>query len=89
MTTRPSPTMLGGDLSQLELLDIEQLAGDTHISLKPTFLGKVDQPAGRGVVFCDKILAGVRRRRVSLSEEDGTSGGANEWEAWFCLFTVL
>lgn len=62
----------------LELLDIEQLAGDARIPLKPTFLGKVEQPAGRGIVFCDKILAGVRRRRNSLKKED-----EGEWEAWF------
>jgi WD40 repeat protein/phage terminase Nu1 subunit (DNA packaging protein) len=60
----------------LELLDIEQLAGDTHIPLKPTFLGKIDQPAGRGVVFCDKILAGVRQRR-------GRRGKQGRWETWF------
>ncbi|KAG2237230.1 hypothetical protein INT48_006634 [Thamnidium elegans] len=70
--TRPVMT----DVSMLELLDIEQLAGDVHIPLKATFLGKVDQPAGRGVVFCDKILAGVRRRRAS-------SKGSGEWETWF------
>ncbi|CAO3651099.1 unnamed protein product [Mucor hiemalis] len=68
-----------GDLSTLELLDIEQLAGDVNISLKPTFLGKIDQPAGRGVVFCDKILAGVRRRRHSSVHKDGSG----EWETWF------
>jgi WD40 repeat protein len=69
----------------LELLDIEQLAGDTHIPLRPTFLGKIDQPAGRGVVFCDKILAGVRRRRSNslLNNKSQKKHGNNEWEAWF------
>ncbi|KAI7901985.1 uncharacterized protein BX663DRAFT_543886 [Cokeromyces recurvatus] len=74
----------------LELLDIEQLVDDTHIQLKPTFLGKVDQPAGHGVIFCDKILAGVRRRRRrhhqpqqhrrQLEQSHKEHG---EWEAWF------
>ncbi|KAG1233591.1 hypothetical protein G6F68_003438 [Rhizopus microsporus] len=59
--------------NNVNLLDIEQLGGDAHVSLFPTFLGKIDQPAGRGLVFCDKILAGVRRRR----------GQKLEWEAWF------
>lgn len=70
----------------LELLDIEQLAGDAYIPLKPTFLGKIDQPAGRGIVFCDKILAGVRRRRVSSLHHNDRSQkkhGNGEWEAWF------
>ncbi|CAO3628174.1 unnamed protein product [Mucor fragilis] len=70
----------------LELLDIEQLAGDAYIPLKPTFLGKIDQPAGRGIVFCDKILAGVRRRRVSSlysNEKSQKKHGNGEWEAWF------
>jgi WD40 repeat protein len=62
--------------AMLELLDIEQLAGDVHIPLKPTFLGKIDQFAGRGVVFCDKILAGVRQRR-------GRRGKQGRWETWF------
>ncbi|KAI9487213.1 MAG: hypothetical protein EXX96DRAFT_497661 [Benjaminiella poitrasii] len=65
----------------LELLDIEQLAGDTHILLKPSFLGKIDQPAGHGVVFCDKILAGVRRRRNHQQPHSNRKHG--EWEAWF------
>lgn len=60
----------------LELLDIEQLAGDPHIPLKSTFLGKIDQPGSQGVVFCDKILAGVRQRR-------GRRGKPGRWEAWF------
>ncbi|KAI8638930.1 hypothetical protein BD408DRAFT_446431 [Parasitella parasitica] len=70
----------------LELLDIEQLAGDAFIPLRPTFLGKIDQPAGRGVVFCDKILAGVRRRSNSThssSSKSPVKNGNNEWEAWF------
>lgn len=79
-----------GDLSTLELLDIEQLAGDaatSHIVLKPTFLGKVDQPAGCGVVFCDKILAGVRRVRHHHSHHSHSrkqqQQEEGEWEAWF------
>ncbi|GAN05704.1 hypothetical protein MAM1_0099c05178 [Mucor ambiguus] len=70
----------------LGLLDIEQLAGDAYIPLKPTFLGKIDQPAGRGIVFCDKILAGVRRRRISSLHNNDRSQkkhGNGEWEAWF------
>lgn len=69
----------------LELLDIEQLAGDAHIPMRPTFLGKIDQPAGRGVVFCDKILAGVRRRRPNLMHNNKSQKkhGNGEWEAWF------
>ncbi|CEP11845.1 hypothetical protein [Parasitella parasitica] len=71
----------------LELLDIEQLAGDAYIPLRPTFLGKIDQPAGRGVVFCDKILAGVRRRHSSSihssSSSKASKNGNSEWEAWF------
>jgi WD40 repeat protein len=43
---------------------------DHRVQLKSTFLGKIDQMGGRSVVFCDKLLAGVRRRR------DG------DWEAW-------
>lgn len=75
----------------LELLDIEQLAGDAYIPLKPTFLGKINQPAGRGIVFCDKILAGVRRRRISSLYHNNSNDndrlqkkhGNGEWEAWF------
>ncbi|KAL7319604.1 hypothetical protein PS15m_002727 [Mucor circinelloides] len=72
----------------LELLDIEQLAGDAYIPLKPTFLGKIDQPAGRGIVFCDKILAGVRRHRINSLHTNGKipkkhGNGNGEWEAWF------
>lgn len=81
VANRSSANAVFGDLSTLELLDIEQLAGDVNISLKPTFLGKIDQPAGRGVVFCDKILAGVRRRRHSSVHN--SKDGSGEWEAWF------
>ncbi|RCH94912.1 hypothetical protein CU098_006600, partial [Rhizopus stolonifer] len=58
--SRPSPVVISShdSMDTLELLDIEQLAGDTNIALEPTFLGHIDQPAGRGLVFCDKILAG-------------------------------
>jgi WD40 repeat protein len=62
----------------IELLDIEQLGGDLHIPLTSSFLGVVDQPAGRGLVFCDKILAGVRRVQNGSSEKM-----EGEWEAWF------
>lgn len=78
-STRP----IMSDPSILELLDIEQLAGDAHIPLKATFLGKVDQPAGRGVVFCDKILAGVRRRRQSVHHQSVHNQKGGEWETWF------
>ncbi|KAI8150204.1 sterol-sensing domain of SREBP cleavage-activation-domain-containing protein [Fennellomyces sp. T-0311] len=59
----------------LELLDIEQLAGDNEeIELVPTSLGKIDQPAGRGLAFCgsSRLLAGVRQK-----------AGTHQWEAWF------
>ncbi|KAI9484324.1 sterol-sensing domain of SREBP cleavage-activation-domain-containing protein [Zychaea mexicana] len=59
----------------LELLDIEQLAGDgEEIELVPTHLGKIDQPAGRGLAFCgrSRLLAGVRQK-----------AGTHQWEAWF------
>lgn len=55
------------------LVDIEQLGGVAHIELSPAFLGKIDQLGGHGLVFCDKVLAGVRRRRARKME----------WEAWF------
>jgi hypothetical protein len=47
---------------------------DNHIynkiePMKYTFLGKVEQPGGSGIVFCGRKLAGVRR--------------VNSWEAWF------
>ncbi|KAG2197938.1 hypothetical protein INT47_002965 [Mucor saturninus] len=71
------------DSSVLELLDIEQLAGDAHIPLKATFLGKIDQPAGHGVVFCDKILAGVRRRRQHHHQPNNHNQKGGEWETWF------
>ncbi|KAG1252220.1 hypothetical protein G6F68_011882 [Rhizopus microsporus] len=53
--------------------NIEQLGGVAHIELSPAFLGKIDQLGGHGLVFCDKVLAGVRRRRARKME----------WEAWF------
>lgn len=69
-----------GDMFQLEptlaedqLLDIEQLGGERDITLAPSFLGEINQLAGRGLVFCDNnVLAGVRKKAHS-----------NEWEAWF------
>ncbi|KAI9317971.1 sterol-sensing domain of SREBP cleavage-activation-domain-containing protein [Dichotomocladium elegans] len=56
------------------LLDIEQLAGEGEIELSASFLGSIDQPAGRGLAFCgsNKLLAGVRRK------SDG-----QQWEVWF------
>ncbi|RCI06284.1 hypothetical protein CU098_003683 [Rhizopus stolonifer] len=55
------------------LVDIEQLGGAANIELSPTFLGKIDQLGSYGLVFCDKTLAGVRRRKARKME----------WEAWF------
>lgn len=55
------------------LVDIEQLGGETNIALTPRFLGKIDQLAGRGLVFCNNmVLAGVRKKRRH-----------GDWEAWF------
>jgi WD40 repeat protein len=67
------------DAGGVELLDIEQLAGDSMIPLSSSFLGVVDQPGGYGLVFCDKILAGVRRTAL---EYDGIKRNG-EWEVWF------
>ncbi|KAG2223969.1 hypothetical protein INT45_013426, partial [Circinella minor] len=56
----------------MELLDIEQLGGETNIALEPTFLGTIDQQAGRGLVFCNNmVLGGVRK------------SSQGDWEAWF------
>ncbi|CAO3697643.1 unnamed protein product [Rhizopus stolonifer] len=55
------------------IVDIEQIADRAPITLSPVFLGKIDQPAGHGLVFCDKVLAGVRRIKTQRIE----------WEAWF------
>ncbi|KAI9494157.1 hypothetical protein BDB00DRAFT_928441 [Zychaea mexicana] len=56
----------------MELLDIEQLGGEMNIDLAPTFLGTIEQLAGRGLVFCNNmILGGVRKNK------------SGEWEAWF------
>jgi WD40 repeat protein len=53
------------------------------LSLSVSFLGKLDQADGRGLVFCDNmVLAGVRRRQTYLdTEDDGDDVGL--WEAWF------
>ncbi|KAG0172756.1 hypothetical protein DFQ30_009772 [Apophysomyces sp. BC1015] len=60
------------------LVDIEQLGGDSHTMLTPSFLGTIDQLAGRDLVFCDNmVLAGVRQKRAL--DESAT----NEWEVWF------
>ncbi|KAI8876885.1 WD40 repeat-like protein [Backusella circina FSU 941] len=67
------------DTGSIELLDIEQLAGDANIPLASSFLGIIDQPAGYGLVFCDKILAGVRRTESFMN---GIKKN-NEWEVWF------
>ncbi|KAI7848167.1 sterol-sensing domain of SREBP cleavage-activation-domain-containing protein [Circinella umbellata] len=72
--SKPSSNNASGD-DLLKLLDIEQLAGDNEeIKLVPTRLGKIDQPAGRGLAFCGKsrLLAGVRQKT-----------GGHQWEAWF------
>ncbi|KAI8391181.1 uncharacterized protein BYT42DRAFT_555932 [Radiomyces spectabilis] len=63
-----------------DLLDIEQLATaqENDAALEPIFLGKIQQFAGRGLVFCDNmVLAGVRQR---LQDEHETH---IQWEAWF------
>ncbi|OBZ88562.1 hypothetical protein A0J61_03386 [Choanephora cucurbitarum] len=69
-------------MDSFELLDIEQLAGDVNISLQSTFLGKIDQVAGQALVFCDNILAGVRRRRHHHHTETNKLP-KSEWEVWF------
>ncbi|KAG1045251.1 hypothetical protein G6F43_011310 [Rhizopus delemar] len=55
------------------IVDIEQATDGLQMSFVPVFLGKVDQPASQGLVFCDKVLAGVRRQKTHPME----------WEAWF------
>ncbi|KAI9275775.1 hypothetical protein BDA99DRAFT_496435 [Phascolomyces articulosus] len=56
----------------MELLDIEQLGGESNIALEPTFLGTIHQHAGRGLVFCNNmVLGGVRKNKQG------------DWEAWF------
>lgn len=74
------PPMTSASMTQHEstttsadgLVDIEQLGGETNIALTPRFLGKIDQLAGRGLVFCNNmVLAGVRKKR------------RGDWEAWF------
>lgn len=59
------------------LLDIEQLAGEGEIELTSSYLGSIDQPAGRGIAFCgsNKLLAGVRR--------SSTSSSSSHWQVWF------
>jgi WD40 repeat protein len=50
------------------------------LSLSVSFLGKLDQVDGQGLVFCDNmVLAGVRRRQIRLDNNDD----ADLWEAWF------
>ncbi|KAI7856671.1 hypothetical protein BDC45DRAFT_503331 [Circinella umbellata] len=72
---QPTPTssLAATSISEtMELLDIEQLGGETNIALEPTFLGSIDQQAGRGLVFCNNmVLGGVRKSRQG------------DWEAWF------
>ncbi|KAI9033619.1 hypothetical protein CLU79DRAFT_724609 [Phycomyces nitens] len=70
------------------LLDIEQLAGDAETNLDTRFLGKIDQVAGRGLVFCNNnILAGVRQKSAVKQDGDGSekddSDTSGQWEAWF------
>ena len=49
------------------------------LELSALFLGKLNQEAGRGLVFCDNmVLAGCRRRRI-IDYNDVN----DEWEAWF------
>lgn len=50
------------------------------LTLKPLFLGKINQSSGRGIVFCeDMVLAGIRRTKRHSIKQD-------MWEAWFvCL----
>ncbi|KAI8138418.1 WD40-repeat-containing domain protein [Fennellomyces sp. T-0311] len=55
------------------LLDIEQLGGETNIALAPTYLGRIEQLAGRGLVFCDNMVLGGVRKKTD----------ANDWQAWF------
>lgn len=65
------------------LLDIEQLGGEQDIALAPTFLGKIEQLGGRGIVFCNNmILAGVRKK-LDTSSDNPADKVSNEWEAWF------
>ncbi|ORZ01504.1 hypothetical protein BCR43DRAFT_487038 [Syncephalastrum racemosum] len=65
------------------LLDIEQLGGESDIALAPTFLGKIEQHGGRGIVFCNNmILAGVRKK-LNSSPEAYPDKIHNEWEVWF------
>lgn len=54
-----------------------------EMSLSALFLGKLNQEAGRGLVFCDNmVLAGCRRRLTEgHNENDAVSSG--DWEAWF------
>ncbi|KAI8639693.1 hypothetical protein BD408DRAFT_420929 [Parasitella parasitica] len=51
-----------------------------------SFMGKLSQEGGHGLVFCDNmILAGCRRRRRRRYIVDDTNDDENngDWEAWF------
>ncbi|KAF7728657.1 hypothetical protein EC973_005694 [Apophysomyces ossiformis] len=76
--SRPVRQVSGDDGLTDGLVDIEQLGGDNHTALIPSFLGTIDQLAGRDLVFCENmVLAGVRQKRTS----DGVA--SNQWEVWF------
>ncbi|RUP40064.1 hypothetical protein BC936DRAFT_138330 [Jimgerdemannia flammicorona] len=84
-TATPSIATASGMLPVEDLedgmLDIEQLGGDDEITMSPKFLGRVDQPAGRGLVFCkNMMLAGVRRK---VSADDvAAKKRDSKWEVW-------
>ncbi|KAG1376908.1 hypothetical protein G6F60_007708 [Rhizopus arrhizus] len=67
------PSKVSDSTSSSGIVDIEQATDGLQMSFIPVFLGKVDQPASQGLVFCDKVLAGVRRQKTHPME----------WEAWF------
>ncbi|KAL0075698.1 hypothetical protein J3Q64DRAFT_1769176 [Phycomyces blakesleeanus] len=76
LPARPSVPSLGLSLDDIETVpDIEQLGGESDVRLVPVFLGKINQVAGRGLVFCNNmVLAGVRQKK---------EGDRLSWEAWF------
>ncbi|KAI9029572.1 hypothetical protein CLU79DRAFT_467583 [Phycomyces nitens] len=76
LPARPSAPSLGLSLDDIETVpDIEQLGGESDVQLVPIFLGKIEQVAGRGLVFCNNmVLSGVRQKK---------EGEELSWEAWF------